>query len=492
MIEDKNLSEENGGLSAEEEDWLEEPANLGLQIPIWISELRSEYLEHEEYKKAGIILTEGRPNIHTLILRDYQINAIKALERNEAKGILQMATGTGKTKTLIGFLYRYWLKTRKNQDSKEIMPILAIILVPGTSLLIQWKQTLSHYFNHVYCLYGYPKAQEELHNALILYDYGYSSFTIILISQQSIKKLFLDPYFKSKTSFLLIADEVHQFGSEKTMKLLEKLKTNYKIGLSATPTRQFDEHGTIFLFRQFHGIIFRYGLKEAIEEGYLVPYEYEYELCELSDEEQERYSYLTKKILIENSKSEKKRDEEKIEQLLIRRALFIKKAKSKLFSLEIIFQRLQYRNIKDHIVVFLEDEEQCNQIIPLVQQFFQNYEIYDAETTPKNRQRIIEEFEQGNIQIVLTKRCWDQGIDIPSLKAGIIVSSTTNERQLIQRIGRLLRPYPGKSLVFVFDLVVQKYCEDLTESNDFDNLFTAEYNRMLFLKENAKMNYTPN
>ncbi len=473
-------------LSIPEEEWLDEPSS-GLQgLPIWISEIHQNLLDPNVYEKGGIRCIDNIPTIHSLSLRDYQIKAIQALEKRDGKGILQMATGTGKTKTLIGFLYRAWLKLQTTKDPSAHKNFIAVVLIPGTPLLMQWEKTLSEYFTNVYSVYGYPKAEENLHNALILLKYGYSSFTILLVSQQSINKLFLDPYFPPKTPYLLIADEVHQFGSEKTHVLLEKIKTPFRIGLSATPNRQFDEEGDKFIFRYFYGVIFRYGLREAISERYLVPYEYEYELCELSDEEQENYWGLTKRISIEKSKPEEERDEKEIQQLLIRRALIIKKAKSKTFALEIVFRRLLNRNITDHVVVFLEDEEQCNQITPIVKKYFQTFEIYDAETTHTKRQKIIKEFETGAIKIVLTKRCWDQGIDIPSLKAGIIVSSTTNERQMIQRIGRLLRPFPGKQSVFVFDLVVQKYSEDLSESNNLQNLFPIELNRLQFLKQNSK------
>jgi superfamily II DNA or RNA helicase len=468
-----------------EEEWLDALPSSPQQIPNWISEINQNILDPNIYEKGGVRRTDKIPHIHTLSLRDYQIKAIQALEKRSGKGILQMATGTGKTKTLIGFLYRYWLKLQTLQDSSVDKDLLAVILIPGTTLLIQWQQTLSEYFTNICCVYGYPKVEENLHASLMLFKYGYSSFSILLVSQFSIKKLFLDPYFPPKTPYLLIADEVHQFGAEKTHELLEKIKIEHRIGLSATPIRQFDEEGNKFIFRYFYGIIFRYGLKEAIKEGYLVPYQYEFELCELSAEEQDEYSILTKRIAIEKSKPEESRDEKEIEQLLIRRSLIIKKAQSKLFVLEIVLRRLLNRNINDHIVVFLEDEEQCNQIRPIVEKYFQIVDVYNAETPHQKRQNILEEFDEGKKQIVLTKRCWDQGVDIPSLKAGIIVSSTTNERQMIQRIGRLLRPFPGKDTVFVFDLVVQKYSDNLSESNGIQNLFTIEFNRLQFLKQNA-------
>ena len=51
-------------------------------------------------------------------------------------------------------------------------------------------------------------------------------------------------------------------------------------------------------------------------------------------------------------------------------------------------------------------------------------------------------------------KCLDEGVDIPSARIGIILASTTNPREFIQRRGRLLRRSKGKELAEIYDMIV--------------------------------------
>jgi superfamily II DNA or RNA helicase len=64
------------------------------------------------------------------------------------------------------------------------------------------------------------------------------------------------------------------------------------------------------------------------------------------------------------------------------------------------------------------------------------------------------QFETGEIQGLVAIRCLDEGIDIPAIKTAVILASTGNPRQFIQRRGRILRPYPGKEKATLFDMIV--------------------------------------
>jgi superfamily II DNA or RNA helicase len=199
-----------------------------------------------------------------------------------------------------------------------------------------------------------------------------------------------------------------------------------------------------------------------------------------------KYWYWTRKIKDEKSKADFERSDKEIEQMLIKRALVIKKAEVKSFAFDIIMQKLKIRNFINHIVVFIEDEEQCREIQHVLEKYNLKYAIYDANTSQRDRVTIIEDFEKERIDVVITKRCWDQGIDIPSLRIGILISSTNVERQLIQRIGRLLRPYPGKKEVYVYDLLVFKSLENVNEGGFDKTIFLSERIRMDFLSKNSK------
>jgi superfamily II DNA or RNA helicase len=66
----------------------------------------------------------------------------------------------------------------------------------------------------------------------------------------------------------------------------------------------------------------------------------------------------------------------------------------------------------------------------------------------------MDDFESGSVDVLLAMKCLDEGVDIPSAKRGIILASSTNPREFIQRRGRLLRRAPGKVNSDIYDVLV--------------------------------------
>ena len=64
------------------------------------------------------------------------------------------------------------------------------------------------------------------------------------------------------------------------------------------------------------------------------------------------------------------------------------------------------------------------------------------------------QFESGELQGLVAIRCLDEGVDIPAIQTAVILSSSGNPRQFIQRRGRVLRPHPGKERATIFDMIV--------------------------------------
>ena len=51
-------------------------------------------------------------------------------------------------------------------------------------------------------------------------------------------------------------------------------------------------------------------------------------------------------------------------------------------------------------------------------------------------------------------KCLDEGVDVPSAETAIIMASTSNPREYIQRRGRILRRHKGKDLAIIYDMIV--------------------------------------
>lgn len=279
-----------------------------------------------------------------------------------------------------------------------------------------------------------------------------------------------------KRHILFVADEVHEMGTEKRIEKFNLFDPEYRLGLSATPKRYFDEEGTDFILEYFRGnfyedgIIYEYNLSDAIRDGFLCPYDYFTIKCTLNQKETEEYNELTKKIIIERKKEEP--DENRIFRLLFNRKAIINKAsckKEKILSLiSDLKEQEQLRGLK-YVLVYLEDTDQLMEIYDeLVNQDYRvNYIIQDT----KNRNEILERFKTGEIQILLAIDILDQGINVPELSIGIISSSTGNEKQFIQRRGRLLRIHTqsGKDKALIYDLVVP-YIDSNKVEGEFERM----------------------
>jgi len=200
-------------------------------------------------------------------------------------------------------------------------------------------------------------------------------------------------------TFFFIADEVHELGSKVRRKKVFFFNPKYRLGLTATPSRYFDEEGTEFLEKYFNGTIFQYTLSDAINNGDLCEYDYYPVFCELDEGEKKRFSYYTQQIAIETDK--KDTDLQKVEDLLNRRSKVIKKAKEKGNKIIETYKdigRKKNSRIK-HMLIYLEDEEQLesakqslisNDIIPGI----------ITQKTPKKkseRYKVIEDLKKGKI-----------------------------------------------------------------------------------------------
>ena len=79
---------------------------------------------------------------------------------------------------------------------------------------------------------------------------------------------------------------------------------------------------------------------------------------------------------------------------------------------------------------------------------------YTAENTLEERENIRQQFEKGELQGLVAIKCLDEGIDIPEIRQAVILASSGNPHQFIQRRGRVLRPLPQKKQAIIYDMIV--------------------------------------
>jgi superfamily II DNA or RNA helicase len=255
---------------------------------------------------------------------------------------------------------------------------------------------------------------------------------------------------------LLIADEVHNLGAGQLRKALRK-DFEFRLGLSATPQRWFDDDGTRFLSDFFEGICFSYPIETAIGK-FLVPYDYNPIVINLQPDEQEQYDFLSQKIGVLISKEDRiLEDQRRLKMLLIQRSAVISSARNKLTCLiSMLKDRMKSGSLSradiKHTLVYCGPGQHLNALREIAALGIRCHEF--VHTVPlSERSRLLKQFDDGDIDVLVAVKCLDEGVDIPSTQSAYFLSSTTNPREFVQRRGRILRCFKDKDKAKVFDFL---------------------------------------
>ena len=416
--------------------------------------------------------------------RDYQQLAFDNWKNNGQKGLFAMATGTGKTITSLNCL----LEIYKRKGYYK-----AFILVPTITLVNQWEQECRKFrFSNIIKVYSknlvWRDEVERVH-----FNEKYKSdkdpeVSYIIIStyaSYSREKVFNVLNGFDKRRVLMIADECHNMGSGSLVKRLKEIPYLRRIGLSATPERQFDENGNNKL-RKFFGseehYTYEYSMKEAIDKGVLCRYMYYPHIVKLTSDEMDAYLELSEKIsryFNYNTCSFDEQDE-MLKRLLLARKRIIHKAVNKLAMFkEIIQKRFEEKgNLKysliyvpegnrpdyldsaddfDHTEEIADDndaEHLINQYTLAVTEIDRSVTVRKFVSGQQDREEILSDFAAGKLHVLTSMKCLDEGVDVPRSELAIFCSSTGNPRQFIQRRGRVLRTHKDKKMAELHDLVV--------------------------------------
>lgn len=408
---------------------------------------------------ATVALT-GLPTLPSgLALRPYQQQAIDNWFKNKGRGTLKMATGSGKTITALAIAAKLYEKSVAHNQ-----PLQALLIVcPYRHLVTQWAKE-SQKFN-LKPILAFDRAQTwqgELQTQLLALMGGRQAFITLITTNATLRQDSL----QSQLSFLpkmtlIVGDEAHNLGAKSLAACLPEA-VKLRLALSATPERYFDATGTDRLFDYFGSVLDpEFTLKDAIQAEALVQYTYQPLLVDLTADEIERYAELTAAIGRAMGIGGQE-DNMALERLLFERARLICTAQNKLKCLaSLMAQRLETR----HTLFYcgdgsVEDDtsaeslRQLEAVMGLLNQLGYRAESYMAETALSEREDLRYAFEQGHLQGLVAIRCLDEGVDIPAIQTAVILASSSNPRQFIQRRGRVLRRSAGKHTAELFDMIV--------------------------------------
>ena len=242
------------------------------------------------------------------------------------------------------------------------------------------------------------------------------------------------------------------------------------MALSATIDRHRDIEGTQKLRNYFGEKCIEYTLKQAINDGFLTPYYYYPIIVSLTKEELNKYLQITAKInkIFMINKISNSQNENYIKMLTIKRARIVAGASEKILTLRDLMQNyldaeqiLIYCGATTmHDFSYSEDKtpvEESRQIDIITEMLGNDLNMRVSKFTvaenSEERELIKKNFAEGNLQALVSIRCLDEGVDIPSIRTAFILASSTNAREYIQRRGRVLRNYPGKNFAKIYDFI---------------------------------------
>jgi len=351
--------------------------------------------------------------------RRWQSEALK-FWINQFSGVVSVVTGGGKT---------IFAELCMEEFFKKFPSGIVIIIVPTLALLDQWYVSLIDEFlvlqEDISIFSGEEKSKH------------FKKYNLIVIN--TARTITLPTEFPK----MLVVDECHRSGSIENSRAL-KPNCVATLGLSATPKRQYDAGFEEKIEPILGKIIYEYTYNEAIKDGVICPFDLVNVEIELLEDEQTEYNKFNKRLAIEFSKGNV--DFEKIRILLQKRAIVSSTASMRIP----IVAKLIDSHKSQRIIVFFERVSQVDQLYDILTHRNKSVTKYHSKMPPLIRRENLRLFRKAVYDILLTCKALDEGLNVPDASIAIIGSSTSSIRQRIQRMGRVLRPYPGKETALIY------------------------------------------
>lgn len=396
-------------------------------------------------------------------MKEHQIAALDAWRaKGDFQGVFDLATGAGKTITAIHGIVKL---------SEAIDGLACVIAVPYQNLADQWVDILSVF--NIYPVRAYvsranweDKLREMVHELTM----GTRKFAAVVVVNRTLKS----PEFQdclrqmSGKKLLWIGDECHHHTSKAYQGFLPE-HARFRIGLSATPQHYLDEERNERLNEYYGDVVFRYTLRQAIEDKVLTPYIYRPHLVELTPVEANDFIALSEQIARLMARQEGAGpvgENTQLTALLMRRARLVGSATNKMPAL-----RASIADVRPspHTLFYCGDgtvetdgddatdehgARQVEAVSMLLDREGWDVSRFTSRESRKDRDIILENFRIGIIDAMVAIRCLDEGIDVPACSTAYILASSRDPRQFVQRRGRILRRSPGKEMATIHDFIV--------------------------------------
>lgn len=407
-------------------------------------------------------------------LYDWQKEAVDKWCNNDHSGIMKVITGAGKT------ILAMKLISLMNDYCKGKHGIKIFVVVPKLALVEQWKNELINKLNLMETDISILQGQKS-------YKHINSSSTIYISTINTAREVlpFFNNFFKKTLQFntFLIADECHGYGSEINSNIFST-SYDYTLGLSATPERTSDWGFEAIIVPNLGKVVYEYDYSRAVNDGVVSPFELINCEIDFTLSEQREYDDISMKMLnlsdqlhteypeLNNSGDDffkilnsiyNKNNDDRIEMFISlsnKRRFLSHSAEHRTNTLIKILDAVSLNKTNPKILIFHEMIDCANETYDTLRRLDYNAGIYHSKIDKNDREIILSNYKDDSIDILVTCKALDEGLDVPRTNIGIIVSSTKTQRQFIQRIGRVLRKSDGKKFSQIFYINIPKVDSD--------------------------------
>jgi superfamily II DNA or RNA helicase len=445
-----------------------------------LSRLAESLSENDEARPAEGLRVPGWLNYRSGDFA-HQGEAIKAWRQNGGRGILSIATGGGKTLTAL---------TAAALVQTSQPPLLLVIAAPTTLLVEQWGDEARKFGVEPTLSTAIPsKEMPKTINACVRnLRSKHAVGEVIVLTHDALKHPRIVSSLDAasqKVPMMLVGDEVHNLGSVGFQEAaLDKF--TYRLGLSATVERQFDQSGTAFLTDYFGPVVFEFPLEKAIGTC-LVPFQYYVHRITLTDDERDDWLELTaqiRKLSYAAELADGSSDKERWQRLCLKRRRVIEAADGKVSALAAALPEKSEDVTRTLIFATDKNPAQLEHVNTLLsRRGLRFHQVTQDETQNKARlSRLIGAFSNDQLQVLTSKRVLDEGFNVPQTQVAYLLANSTVKRQWVQRLGRILRKSPetGKTSATIHDFVVMPEIEPGVIDSDLKSLVRSEIARLQF------------
>ncbi len=339
-------------------------------------------------------------------LYPFQEEALRRWLDNRNRGTIVIPTGGGKTFIALKAIASLSVRT--------------LILVITEELLEQWYQRIIKYLGYV------PGRMSGKYDDLREITVCTYHTAVKRISE-------IRDYFD-----LVIADECHHVPAETFKEVMFYISAPYRMALSATVERSDGNEHLIFL--ACGEPIYKITYRELVKHGLVVPVRHYRVYVSLEEDEKDEY--------------------DSARNILQLKSIALKARRKIDVACKIAVTEYE---LGSKILIFTQYIQQAEEIYKKLKDSVRNVALVTGST--KDRDTIFRNFSKGLIRIIVTTTVLDEGIDVPDADVAIIVSGTGSQRQMIQRVGRVVRATPGKREARVYEIVTRRTIEEALSEN---------------------------